>query len=257
MRSGLIKFQKLSKSGSQIDDMGKETGDGFLTNIAYDSVIFGFSGDKLKILIMEYHNTGWFALPGGFVKRDENLNDAVRRGLKERTGLDNIYLEQFYTFGDVARFQPEVMKTILEANDYKTPPDHWMLDRFISVAYYALINYNDVVPQPDFLSDSIKWYAINELPTLILDHDKIVEKAMETLRDNLERKLVGMNLLPSLFTMKELQRVYEAILGTRLRRTTFQRKMLSLGILERHEKRYSGKAHKAPYLYSFAEKEIK
>ena len=71
----------------------------YIPHIAYDSVIFGFSGEELKILIMEYHNTGLFALPGGFVRRHENFNDAVRRGLEERTGLNNIYLEQFYTFG--------------------------------------------------------------------------------------------------------------------------------------------------------------
>lgn len=223
----------------------------FLPHIAYDSVIFGFSGDQLKILIMEYHNTNLFALPGGFVKLDEDLNKAVRRGLKERTGLDNIYLEQFYTFGSMQRFQPEVMETILKANGYALEDYHWLMDRFISVAYYALINYDKVVPQPDALSDSIRWYPIEELPPLMLDHTDIVAKARQTLQDNLERKLVGMNLLPSLFTMKELQKVYEAILGKELRRTTFQRKMLSLGILKRHEKRYSGKAHKAPYLYSF------
>ena len=83
------------------------------------------------------------------------------------------------------------------------------------------------------------------------DHRYMVEMALEVLRDNLDRKLIGGNLLPELFTMKELQLVYESILGKELRRTTFQRKMLSLDILERHEKRYSGKAHKAPYLYSW------
>jgi ADP-ribose pyrophosphatase YjhB (NUDIX family) len=223
----------------------------FLPHIAYDSVIFGFSGDQLKILIMEYHNTGLFALPGGFVRVDEDLNDAVRRGLNERTGLENIFLEQFYTFGSMRRFQPEVMETILKANDYDIEEYRWLLDRFISVAYYALINYNQVKPKPDALSDSIKWYPVNELPPLIQDHSDIVAKALQTLQENLERKLVGMNLLPSRFTMKELQKVYEAILGKTLRRTSFQRKMLSLGILKRHEKRYSGKAHKAPYLYSF------
>ena len=72
----------------------------YLPHIAYDSVIFGFSGDELKILIMEYHNTGLFALPGGFLRTDENLDEAVRRGLEERTGLNHIYLEQFYTFGN-------------------------------------------------------------------------------------------------------------------------------------------------------------
>ena len=225
----------------------------FLRHIAYDSVIFGFSGEKLKILIMKYHNTGLYALPGGFMQIDENLNDAVRRGLKERTGLENIYLEQFYTFGDVARYKPEIMQTILEANGHTLEPYQWMLDRFISVAYYALINYNDVVATPDALSDSCDWYDMDELPNLMLDHTEIVAKALQTLRENLERKLVGMNLLPPLFTLTELQKVYEVILGEKLHRGTFQRKILGLGLLQRHEKQFLGKAHKAPFLYSFGE----
>jgi 8-oxo-dGTP diphosphatase len=223
----------------------------FLPHIAYDSVIIGFSGNDLRILIMEYHNTKLFALPGGFVQKNEALDNAVRRGLEERTGLKNIYLEQFHTFGDMERFKPEVMEAILIANGHNTKNLRWMLDRFISVGYYALINYEHVVPKPDALSDSCQWYSIKKLPALILDHRKIVDYAIQTLRDNLDRKLVGGNLLPAKFTMKELQHVYEAILGTKLRRTTFQRKMLSLGILKRHEKRFSGKAHKAPFLYSF------
>lgn len=225
-------------------------GEQYLTNIAYDSVVFGFSGDKLKILLMEYHNTGFFALPGGFVLRKENLNDAVRRGLKERTGLDNIYLEQCYVFGDANR-SSKAMKTILKANDFEVPDDHWLLDRFISVAYYALINYENVIPKPDGLSDSCTWYDIDALPELIFDHNAIVAKALQTLRNNLDQRLVGMNLLSKKFTMKDLQQVYEAILGTKLRRTTFQRKILSLNILKRHGKYYSGSANKAPYLYSF------
>lgn len=223
----------------------------YLKHIAFDSVIFGYSGEKLKILIMEYHNTGWFALPGGFVKADEDLNNAVRRGLKERTGLDEIYLEQFYTFGDVGRFKPEVMEQILKKSGFLNESTAWMLERFISVAYYALINYKDVVPKPDELSDSINWYDVDNLPHLMLDHNIIAEKALHTLRDNLERKITGVNLLPEFFTMKELQQVYEAILGEKLRRTTFQRKLLSLDILNRHEKLYTGSANKAPYLYSF------
>ncbi|MEO7992322.1 MAG: NUDIX domain-containing protein [Chryseolinea sp.] len=223
----------------------------YLPHIAYDSVIIGFSGDELHILIMEYHNTGLFALPGGFVHTTENLNDAVSRGLKERTGLANIYLEQFYTFGNAKRNKPAPMKKILEANGIGPEDNHWLLDRFISVAYYALINYKNVIPKPDALSDSCKWYSIDKLPKLIFDHADIVAKAIETLRDNLDRKLVGMNLLPKKFTMKELQQVYEAILGTKLRRTTFQRTMLASDILVRHEKQYSGGAHKAPFLYSF------
>lgn len=241
-------MKKLYKQQAKVNPKG------YLQHIAYDSVIFGFSGEKLKILIMKYHNTGLFALPGGFVKHDEDLNDAVRRGLKERTGLDNIYLEQFYAFGSVARYKPEIMETIMKANNQALEQHSWLLDRFITVAYYALINYEDVVPTPDALSDSCDWYSLDELPNLMLDHADIVAKALQTLRDNLERKLVGMNLLPQLFTMKELQMVYEAILGEKLHRGTFQRKILGLGILKRHEKQYSGAAHKAPFLYSFEQK---
>src|SRR6187431_632143 len=117
----------------------------FLPHLAFDSVVFGFSDGELRILIMEYHNTGLFALPGGFIGAQENLNDAVMRGLKERTGLDNIYLEQFYTFGDISRFKPEAMRTILTANG-EDPEGrlNWLLERFVSVAYYALINFKDV-----------------------------------------------------------------------------------------------------------------
>ncbi len=226
-------------------------GENYLPNIAYDSVVFGFSADKLKILLMEYHNTGFFALPGGFVYRKESLNDAVRRGLKERTGIDNIYLEQCYVFGDADRNTGREMKRILKANGYDVKDDHWLLDRFITVAYYALINYENVVPAPDALSDSCTWYDINDIPQLIFGHNAIVEKALQTLRVNLDQRLVGMNLLPKKFTMKDLQQAYEAILGKKLRRTTFQRKMLGMDILKRHEKYYSGSANKAPYLYSF------
>ncbi|MEJ1239960.1 NUDIX domain-containing protein [Chryseolinea sp. T2] len=223
----------------------------YLPHIAYDSVVLGFSGEELKILIMEYHNTGLFALPGGFVRTDEDLDSAVRRGLHERTGLSEIFLEQFHTFGDVARFKPEVMEAILKANNHDVPANYWMKQRFISVAYYALINYNDVIPKPDALSDSCRWYNVDNLPRLILDHKGIVEKAIDTLRQNIHRKVVGVNLLPEKFTMNELQKVYEKIMGQSMRRTTFQRTMLATDMLERHEKRFTGGAHKAPYLYSF------
>jgi 8-oxo-dGTP diphosphatase len=223
----------------------------YLTNIAYDSVIFGFSGKELKILLIRYHKTGHHALPGGFVRRDEELSEAVKRGVRERTGLSNIYLDQFHTFGSLKRYDPQIMLEILKARGLNPESSHWMLDRFISIAYYALINFKEVDPKPDELSDSIDWYDIHKLPPLMQDHGEIVKQALQTLRENLDRKLIGGKLLPEKFTMKELQEVYEAILDKKLRRTTFQRKMLNMEFLERHEKRFSGEAHKAPYLYSF------
>ncbi|MBC6996970.1 NUDIX domain-containing protein [Cytophaga sp. FL35] len=223
----------------------------YLPHLAYDLVIFGFNGKQLKILLLEYQNTDYKALPGGFIRREEDLDAAVKRGLKERTGLDHIFLEQFYTFGSLKRSRPDIMKKIIEANGINISGNHWMLDRFMSIAYYALINFDEVNPQPDALSKSINWYNINDLPTLMMDHKEITIKALEVLKLNLDRKLIGMNLLPQKFTMKELQTVYEIILGEKLRRTTFQRKMLGKDILVRHEKLFTGGAHKAPYLYSF------
>ena len=167
----------------------------YLNHVAYDSVVFGFSDGQLKILILEYHNSGLFALPGGFVRTDEDLNAAVLRGLQERTGLTNIFLEQFYTFGDVSRFNPEILRTLIEANgDDPNGEGKWLLERFISVAYYALINHKSVVPTPDALSDSCEWYPVKKLPPLILDHRKIVDRALKTLRENLDRKLTRGNL---------------------------------------------------------------
>ncbi len=231
-----------------VGQIGDQT---FLNNLAYDSVIFGFSGDSLKILVMEYHNTGLFALPGGFINLEEDLDKAVKRGLKERTGLENIYLEQFYTFGNAKRNRTGEMETILKANHMEIETLRWILDRMVSVAYYALINIEEVTPAPDSLSDSCTWYEIDNLPPLIQDHTQIVEKALEVLKQNLDKKLEGVNLLPEKFTMNQLQKVYEAIMGEKLHRGAFQRKMLSLGSLVRHEKQFSGAAHKAPYLYSF------
>ncbi len=222
----------------------------YLPNLSYDSVIFGFSGEKLKILVLEYHNMKTFALPGGFVKVDEPLDAAVKRGLSERTGLDEIYLEQFHTFGSMERFSPAVMRRMLEEQGTFVQ-DHWLFGRFVTVGYYALINYENVVPKPDELSDSIEWYDFDQVPKLMMDHNEIVEKALDHLRTNLDQKLLSFNLLPERFTMKDLKLVYDAILGETQNRANFQRKMLGLNILERHEKLYSGGSHKAPFLYSF------
>ncbi|PHI21526.1 NUDIX hydrolase [Lewinellaceae bacterium SD302] len=226
----------------------------FLPHLAFDIVIFGFSGEELKILLLEYHNTGWFALPGGFVGKEEDLDLAVMKGLRERTGLQDIHLEQFYTFGSMERFRPDIMRSILEANGTNPEDVPWLLERFVSVGYYSLIDYTEVQPTPDKLSDSLEWYTITELPELLFDHEKIVQKALSILRTNLDSLLVGVNMLPVKFTIKELQNIHEAILGKPLNRSSFQRRMLASGKLVRHEKHYTGGSHKAPYLYSFVRK---
>ncbi|GAB3909938.1 NUDIX domain-containing protein [Larkinella knui] len=232
----------------------------FLPGLAMDFVIFGFHQNQLKILLLDYRNTDLFALPGGFIRQNENLNDAARRVLAERTSLTDIYLEQFYSFGDVARHDVAPLRAIMEAKGLKPGDDHWLLRRFVSVGYYALIDFTKAVPIADLLSDSCAWYELTNLPPLMLDHRAIVQKALETLRADLDRKGAGLNrwaapLLSETFTMGELQSLYETILGQKLRRSSFQRKMLSLDILVRLDKKYSGGAHKAPYRYRFPAEE--
>lgn len=228
-----------------------EKGEGFLKGIAIDAVIFGFHADQLRVLVIGYKRTGLLALPGGFIKDEEDLNDAARRVVAERTGLDDIFLEQFYVFGDYARYDPQPFKTIMEANGFIPPADHWLLKRFISVGYYALVDFTKAKPSPAALFDSCEWYDVNGIPHLIQDHNQIVEKALDALRANLDHRIIGFNLLPQDFTMGELQKLYETILGKKLLRPAFQRKMLGLGILERVAKKWTGGAHKAPYLYRF------
>jgi 8-oxo-dGTP diphosphatase len=229
-----------------------ENGTGFIKNVAIDAVIFGFHDNQLKVLLLAYKNTSYFALPGGFIRETENLNEAARRVASERTGLDNIYLEQFYVFGDYSRYDPEPFKTIMKANVANAPENHWLLQRFISIGYYALVDFTKAKPTPAEIFDSCNWYDLNNMPPLIQDHTQIVHKALEALRANLDDKLIIFNLLSQDFTMGELQKLYETIFGKKLLRSAFQRKILGLGILERVAKKWTGGAHKAPYLYRFA-----
>ncbi len=232
-------------------DITHYNGAGYLPGLAIDLVIFGFHRNQLKILLLEYQNTGLFALPAGFIKETENLNDAARRALAERTGLRDIYLEQYYVFGDRSRHDPAPLRAIMQGKGLVPNNDHWLLGRFVSVGFYALVDFTRAVPLPDLLSDRCDWYDLAGLPPLMLDHRVMVSKALETLRANLDHKLIGFNLLPDSFTMGDLQCLYETVLGEKLNRTSFQRKMLALDILERLDKKWTGGAHKAPYLYRF------
>jgi len=235
-----------------IPDESSTDGKGFLHGLALDAVIFGFHDCQLKVLLLEYKSTGLFALPGGFIREKENLNDAAIRVVFHRTGLQNICLDQFYVFGDYARYDSQPIKAILRANGIRPVEDHWLLNRFISVGYYALVDFTKAVPKPDKVSDSCDWYELNKIPPLMQDHSFIIKKAFDVLKANLDQKLIGFNLLSENFTMNDLQNVYETILGKKFIRAAFQRKMLSLGILKIVAKKWTGKAHKAPYLYRFA-----
>jgi len=213
----------------------------FLPHISVDCVIFGFHENQLKVLLLKWKEGPW-CLPGGFVKHHESVDDSAVRTLKERTGLHNIFLEQFHTFGEPGREKGKKAMT------------GWLSKRFISIGYYALVEFSKVFPQPDIFSIECRWWDISKAPALIYDHKQIMKKALESLRLDLNDHPVGYNLLPEKFTMPELQRLYETILGESLDRRNFQKRMLALDILVRLKERKTGGAHKAPYLYRFDKK---
>jgi ADP-ribose pyrophosphatase YjhB (NUDIX family) len=222
----------------------------FLPGLAIDSVIFGFHENKMMVLLLQYKNTNSFALPGGFVFKEEDVNEAAQRILQDRTNLKDIYLEQFYLFGD-SRRQDNSMEIIMKARGMNLTKNHFLLRRFVSIGYYALIDYTKAIPTKDEMSDDFGWYDINKVPSLIQDHKKIIQKALETLREYFDKKLIGFKLLGDQFTMGELQKLYETILGVKYRRTSFQRKMINLNILKQVAVKKTGAANKAPYLYTF------
>lgn len=225
-----------------------------MPGLSVDTVIFGFHNDKLKVLLSQLGDPPLYGLPGGFVRKDEDLDDAALRILQERTGLKNIYLEQFYTSGSTKRSDAKLFKELIESVIGKIPDNNWFKQRFISVCYYALIDDTKVNPVSDILHSELKWFDVNRVPKLIFDHNLIIKKALERLQSDLDDKLVGFNMMGETFTMNELQKLYESVYQEKLVRTNFQRKILSLGVLERLEKQYNGKSHKAPYLYKFSKK---
>lgn len=224
----------------------------FVPGLSVDCVIIGFEDHKLKILILKWNSDidGW-ALPGGFVLKNEDLDKAAIRVLKERTGVELPFLEQFKTFGNLDRGKRNNALEKVKIDGITPEHIEWMNQRFISTGYVSLVDIKKCDPRPDILSEKIDWIALDELPNLILDHKHIVKKAISFIKNQINYLPIGITLLPERFTMKELQLLYESILEKKLDRGNFQRKMLKLDIFNRHEKHLDGGAHKAPYLYSF------
>ncbi len=202
--------------------------------VTVDVVIFTIRERRLHVLLVERGVapfTGRWALPGGFI-RNESLEDAAKRELEEETGVRDVYLEQLFSFGD---------------------PNRDPRGRVVTVAYYALIRSDGPPPAGGSDAANARWWAVGERPPLAFDHDKILEYAVERLRAKLEYTTVGFQLLPRKFTLGQLQVVYEAILGRRLDKRNFRRKLGLLGVLTPLKERV-GEAGRPAQLYSFSAK---
>lgn len=238
--------------------------DTFLPQVAIDSVIFGYKEGKLKVLISKLHLNGdFYAIPSGFIYQNEGLEEAAIRIVSERTGISNIHLEHFKNFGEANRSNSKTIVEIHKANssflaefndEEKAQMLNWLSNRFISIAYYALVDMTKVTPQKTVLDYSLEWYDLKHLPEMVLDHCTIIKTALHSLRQNLDKNIIIMNLLPETFIMKEVQDLYETIFEEKYARNNFQKKILSLNVLERLEKKFTGAQNKAPYLYRFKKK---
>ncbi|HEX5169673.1 MAG TPA: NUDIX domain-containing protein [Cyclobacteriaceae bacterium] len=200
--------------------------------VAADCIIFGFDGRNLKVLLVKRSfepQSGRWSLMGGFVRKDESVNEAAIRILQRLTGLKDIYMEQLYCFGEVHRDSAE---------------------RVISIAYFALINIADYSEQ--LTSDyEARWFPLNEIPDLIFDHRDMVLLAKERLKQKVINHPIGFALLPEKFTLPQLQNLYEAIYENPLDRRNFSRKILSLGILRKLNEKEKHSSKKGAFLFVF------
>lgn len=225
----------------------------FVEHISVDCAIFGLDDGVMKVLLLKYHEVDMWSLPGGFVFTDEDLDEAAARVLFERTTLSNVFLEQFHTFGGKNRTDNNTHQTLLKTKNIEVPRDHWIFQRFITVGYCSLIDFSLADVFPDTVNETCAWFDVTKLPAMAFDHDRIIEKGLVHIRKNIDTQIVASKLLPEKFTMKQLQTVYETVLGEKFRRNNFQRKILGFNSLERLEKFFDGSANKAPYLYRFVD----
>ncbi len=204
--------------------------------LTVDCVVFGLDEqDSLKVMLILRKLPpfqGQWALPGGFVHLDENLEEAALRELREETGIENVFLEQLYTFGAVNRDPRE---------------------RIVTVAYYALVNLREYNIEATTDAMDAAWFAIDELPKLPFDHQQIFEMALNRLRSKIRYEPIGFELLPKKFTLFQLQKLYETVLGKKLDKRNFRKKILNMNLLQELDELQTDVAHRAARYYEFNE----
>jgi 8-oxo-dGTP diphosphatase len=207
----------------------------FNSAFSIDCVIFGFEAGELKILLIERNEApfqDWLALPGYLVQQDESIDDAAERILYELTGLRDLHMQQFHTFGEVNR-HPR--------------------GRVITVAYYALIRIagqKELRPITQYAKKAL-WHSVNDLPKLAYDHTDIFQTGFNKIRRRLGYLPIAFELLPEKFTLTQLQGCYEAILNKKLDKRNFRKKMLSYGFLKELSEKQKGVSYRAAKLYKF------
>lgn len=202
--------------------------------LTVDCVVFGLDEGDLKVMLIKRKIPpfeGEWALPGGFVRMDESLEVAARRELREETGIESVFLEQLYTFGEVDRGDPR--------------------GRVVTVAYYALVNLVDYQIRAATDASLADWYLVSNLPSLAFDHKQILETALTRLKGKVRYEPIGFELLPPKFTLSQLQKLYETILGVELDKRNFRKKILKMDFLVELPEMQTDVSHRAARLYQF------
>jgi ADP-ribose pyrophosphatase YjhB (NUDIX family) len=207
-----------------------------IEDLSIDCLIFGFQESQLKVLLVK-HAEGiikdQWALPGGFVAYDEDIDAAATRLLHDLTGVEKLYLEQLKAFGNVDRYPTK---------------------RVITIAYFALARPEKYELIPGYTASDAQWFRIKELPTLPYDHKDIHMFGRKNLKRKLKYEPIGFNLLPKKFTLLQLQELYEAILEVSLDKPNFRRKIMKMGLLLPCDEKQKGVSHRAAALYRFDQK---
>jgi 8-oxo-dGTP diphosphatase len=208
-------------------------------HLTADAVVFTIMNDSLKILLIKRKYDpykGMFALPGGYINIDEELEDGVKRELEEETGVKNVFLKQLHAYGKIGR-DPR--------------------GRIVTIPYLALIDSEDIKLHATTDAEDAKWYEVYDMPKLAFDHKQIIDEALSLLRYDIEHSNIAYQIMPEKFTMTELKSAYEIVLGVELDKRNFYKKIKELNILkELHETKMDG-PHRPAKLFSFKSKELK
>jgi 8-oxo-dGTP diphosphatase len=226
--------------------------EGLIPNVSVDCVVFGFDFTNLNVLLIERNMTidsivyYDMKLPGDLMKMNEDLDEAAARILKENTALSQIYLKQFKSFGS-----PDRLKRKPRDLDWLRQIDH-PEEHVITIAYYSLIDISEQSNSKLILSNNARWCPVNEVSDLVMDHLNILKGALEHLRIELLNKPIGFELLPDKFTLSQMQKLYEVILGTTFDKRNFRKKISSMKYLIPLNEKQVGVAHKPARLYIFS-----
>jgi len=217
-----------------------------------DCVIYSFYKKKIRVLLNKFAFSEYWQLPGGFLYKDESVEETSKRILQRRTGITDLYLKQFHLFSDPHRISKDQNTEYAEALGDVDETKQWLLQRFVTLGYHAFVKY-DQVKLSTSEQEAVQWFAINDLPALYSDHGNIIKTSLECIRSTLPIVPVGYELLPKKFAMSELRKIYEIFLDKTIDRRNFQRKVMSSDVIVQLDETKNDSPYNPPILYSFKE----